>query len=63
MLQSAGVCTLVDVRRFPGSRYNPRFNWTALAAPLSDAGIAYEHAVEPGGRLSGEPGEERFGCL
>ena len=63
MLQAAGVCTLVDVRRFPGSRYNPQFNQAALAALLSDAGIAYQHAVELGGRLSGEPGEERFGCL
>jgi uncharacterized protein (DUF488 family) len=63
MLQAAGVRTLVDVRRFPGSRYNPQFNQTALAALLSEAGIAYQHAIELGGRLSGEPGEERFGCL
>ena len=63
MLRAAGVCTLVDVRRFPGSRHNPQFNQAALAALLSDTGIAYQHAVELGGRLSGEPGEERFGCL
>jgi uncharacterized protein (DUF488 family) len=30
---------------------------------LSAAGIAYRHAVELGGRLRGEPGEERFGCI
>lgn len=63
MLRDAGVYTLVDVRRFPGSRHNPQFNQAALAALLSEAGIAYQHAVELGGRLSGEPGEERFGCL
>ena len=63
MLRDAGVCTLVDVRRFPGSRHNPQFNQAALAALLSEAEIAYQHAVELGGRLSGEPGEERFGCL
>jgi uncharacterized protein (DUF488 family) len=63
MLRAAGVCTLVDVRRFPGSRHNPQFNQAALAPLLSDAGIAYRHAVELGGRLSGEPGEERFACL
>jgi uncharacterized protein (DUF488 family) len=63
MLVRCGVRTLVDVRRFPGSRRNPQFNREQLAATLRDAGIAYRHAVELGGRLSGEPGEERFSCL
>jgi uncharacterized protein (DUF488 family) len=63
LLQSAGVETLVDVRRFPGSRRNPQFNQARLAATLDDAGIAYLHAVELGGRLTGEPGEERFTCI
>jgi uncharacterized protein (DUF488 family) len=62
-LLEAGVETLVDVRRFPGSRRNPQFGREALAATLGDAGIAYRHAVELGGRLSGEPGAERFGCI
>lgn len=62
-LDRAGVETLVDVRRFPGSRRNPQFNRDALAATLEEAGIGYGHAVELGGRLSGEPGEERFGCI
>jgi uncharacterized protein (DUF488 family) len=62
-LREAGVQTLVDVRRFPGSRRNPQFNREALAASLAEAGIAYRHAVDLGGRRSGEPGEERFGCL
>ncbi len=63
VLREAGVCTLVDVRRFPGSRHNPQFNEPALAAVLQDHGIAYRHAVELGGRRAGEPGEDRFGCL
>jgi uncharacterized protein (DUF488 family) len=63
VLREAGVRTLVDVRRFPGSRHNPQFNKLALEAALEDGGIAYRHAVELGGRLAGEPGEERFGCL
>jgi uncharacterized protein (DUF488 family) len=63
LLGEAGVRTLVDVRRFPGSRRNPQFNREALAASLAEAGIAYRHAVELGGRRSGEPGEERFSCL
>ncbi|HZC29236.1 MAG TPA: DUF488 domain-containing protein [Gaiellaceae bacterium] len=62
-LRGARVRTLVDVRRFPSSRRNPQFNAAALAEALPAAGIAYRHAVELGGRRSGEPGEERFGCL
>ena len=63
VVREAGVCTLVDVRRFPGSRHNPQFNGAFLAAVLEEGGIAYRHAVELGGRLAGEPGEDRFGCL
>ena len=62
-LVEAGVRTLVDVRRFPGSRRNPQFNQAPLAAALEPARIAYRHAVELGGRLSGERGEERFTCI
>ena len=62
-LEEAGVQTLVDVRRFPGSRRNPRFNQGPLNETLREAGIAYRHAVELGGRLRGEPGEERFPCI
>ena len=63
VLREAGVRTLVDVRRFPGSRHNPQFNKPALEAVLKDGGIAYRHAVGLGGRLAGEAGEESFGCL
>jgi uncharacterized protein (DUF488 family) len=62
-LVDAAVETLVDVRRFPGSRRNPQFNQKPLAEGLAAAAIEYRHAVELGGRLSGEPGEERFGCI
>lgn len=62
-LRQAGAQTLVDVRRFPGSKRNPQFNQPALARTLADAGIAYRHAVELGGRRRGEPGEERFHCI
>jgi uncharacterized protein (DUF488 family) len=63
MLERAGVRTLVDVRRYPGSRRNPQFNRAALEASLAAAGIAYRHAEALGGRLRGEPGEERFRCI
>ena len=63
MLQRAGVETIVDVRRYPGSRRNPQFNKGALAESAAAAGMRYVHAGALGGRLSGEPGEERFACI
>jgi uncharacterized protein (DUF488 family) len=63
LLTGAGVQTLVDVRRFPGSRRNPQFSRGTLEAALAEAGIAYRHAVDLGGRLADEPGEERFECI
>jgi uncharacterized protein (DUF488 family) len=62
-LRDADVETLVDVRRFPGSRRNPQFNQAPLREAVESAGVAYRHAVELGGRLSAEPGEDAFGCL
>ncbi|HSC51267.1 MAG TPA: DUF488 domain-containing protein [Gaiellaceae bacterium] len=62
-LVEAGVKTLVDVRRFPGSRRNPQFGQAPVVDVLGPAGIEYRHAVELGGRLRGEPGEERFPCI
>ncbi len=62
-LTEAEVRTLVDVRRFPGSRRNPHYNQKPLGDALESAGIAYRHAVDLGGRLSGEPGENRFACI
>src|SRR5438093_10994784 len=63
LLAGASVQTLVDVRRFPGSRRNPQFNQAPLQGALAEAGIGYRHAVKLGGRLSHEPGEERFDCI
>jgi uncharacterized protein (DUF488 family) len=63
VLGEAGARTLVDVRRYPSSRRHPQFNQAPLAASLEDAAVAYSHAVELGGRRSGEPGEERFSCI
>jgi uncharacterized protein (DUF488 family) len=63
MLLGTNVKTLVDVRRFPSSRRHPQFNAEALAASLAGVEIGYVHAVELGGRRSGEAGEERFACI
>ena len=62
-LHQAGIETLVDVRRFPGSRRNPQFDQVALAEELDRAAIAYLHLPDLGGRRSGVPGEEQFACL
>ena len=63
MLERARIQTLLDVRRYPGSRRNPQYNRGALERALGEAGIAYRHVEALGGRLQGELGEERFACI
>jgi uncharacterized protein (DUF488 family) len=55
LLRENGVRTLVDVRRFPGSRRYPQFGRDALAETLAGAGIEYRHAPELGGRREPRP--------
>jgi uncharacterized protein (DUF488 family) len=55
LLQENGVASLVDVRRFPGSRQNPQFNREALQASLDAERIAYRHAPDLGGRRGVDP--------
>lgn len=50
LLVRNGVRTLVDVRRYPGSRRHPQFNREALEVTLWEAGIAYRHEADLGGR-------------
>ncbi|WP_327001106.1 DUF488 domain-containing protein [Dactylosporangium sp. NBC_01737] len=51
ILAGAGVDTLVDVRRFPGSRRHPQFGRDALAAAVTGAGLTYTWQGETlGGR-------------
>ena len=59
-LVEAGARTLVDVRRFPGSRRHPQFGREAVAATVREAGIEYLHAEALGGRRRGG---DRFSCL
>ncbi|HKV09533.1 MAG TPA: DUF488 domain-containing protein [Thermoanaerobaculia bacterium] len=54
-LTKHGVQTLVDVRRYPGSRRHPQFSRDALAASLAGAGIAYVHEPDLGGRRAARP--------
>ena len=49
-LVGAGVGSLVDIRRFPGSRNNPDVARDALARWLPEAGIGYRWDERLGGR-------------
>ncbi|MDP9459852.1 MAG: DUF488 domain-containing protein [Actinomycetota bacterium] len=49
-LTAAGVGSLVDIRRFPGSRTNPDVGREALAGWLPAAGIDYRWDERLGGR-------------
>jgi uncharacterized protein (DUF488 family) len=49
-LRDARIESLVDVRRFPGSRRNPQFGSAALSETLRSIGVAYRHAEDLGGR-------------
>lgn len=55
MLKSFDLQTLVDVRSFPGSRRHPQFNKDRLRQSLTEAGIAYMHMPELGGRRRAKP--------
>jgi uncharacterized protein (DUF488 family) len=55
LLAEHRIETLVDVRRFPGSRRHPQFSRDALAASLAAAGIDYRHEADLGGRRAARP--------
>lgn len=50
VLADALIGTVVDVRRFPGSRRHPHFAGDALACKLPRAGVAYVPMPALGGR-------------
>lgn len=52
LLYEHAVTSVVDVRRFPGSRRHPQFSQEALRATLTSSGVGYLHKVELGGRRS-----------
>lgn len=56
LVQQAGVESLVDVRRHPGSARNPQFGRDPLQRSLEDAGIAYRWDERLGGRRRGVEG-------
>lgn len=56
LLTDAGVDTVVDVRRFPGSRRHPHFGGEAMTAWLGEHGVTYRWLERLGGRRTGVEG-------
>jgi uncharacterized protein (DUF488 family) len=57
VVREASVTTLVDIRRFPGSRRHPQFGLDAFAAAVRGQGIGYEWQGEAlGGRRAARAG-------
>jgi uncharacterized protein (DUF488 family) len=50
LLHEEGIETLVDVRRFAGSRRNPQFSGESMARTLPAAGVEYVAMPDLGGR-------------
>ena len=50
VVRGAGLETIVDVRRFPGSRRNPQFALEQLAICLPEHGVEYRWLSSLGGR-------------
>jgi uncharacterized protein (DUF488 family) len=61
LLRGAGVQTIADVRRFPGSRRHPHFSADALDQALRGLGVEYVHLPELGGRRSVAPNSPNAG--
>jgi uncharacterized protein (DUF488 family) len=55
LLEEFEATTVVDVRRFPGSRRYPHFGGPALACSLAGVGIGYAHEPDLGGRRDPSP--------
>jgi uncharacterized protein (DUF488 family) len=55
LLAEFEATTLVDVRRFPGSRRYPHFGGPVLARSLAGVGMGYTHEPDLGGRRDPSP--------
>lgn len=61
LLRQAAIATVVDVRRFPGSRRHPHFGAEAMRQWLPQAGIAYRWEERLGGRRRRRPDSVNVG--
>jgi uncharacterized protein (DUF488 family) len=55
LVRGAGISTVMDVRRFPGSRHNAQFAHDEMARWLPTAGIDYQWVPALGGRRKASP--------
>lgn len=55
LLRESAIETLVDVRRFAGSRHNPQYSPDVMAPALTQAGIRYWPLPALGGRRDPQP--------
>jgi uncharacterized protein (DUF488 family) len=60
-LKSFNIQTLIDIRRFPGSRKFPHFNQENLKTELLKEGINYIHEESLGGRRKPRPDSSNTG--
>ncbi|HEV7178784.1 MAG TPA: DUF488 domain-containing protein [Candidatus Baltobacteraceae bacterium] len=60
-LRASDIHSLVDVRRYAGSRHNPQYGSNALAESLGAVGITYRNDVQLGGRRKPSPDSENTG--
>ncbi|HLU32058.1 MAG TPA: DUF488 domain-containing protein [Acidimicrobiia bacterium] len=61
LLRDAGVTTLVDIRRYPGSRRHPQFNQGEMEKWLPANGVEYRWSEALGGRRQGAPDSRNVG--
>ena len=61
ILRSASIASVVDVRRFPGSRRHPHFGSAAMANWLAADGIGYRWLPSLGGRRRTGPVSRHVG--
>jgi uncharacterized protein (DUF488 family) len=61
LVSAGGIGTVVDVRRFPGSRRHPHFGSDEMARWLAAAGLAYRWLPSLGGRRKPVPGSPNVG--
>jgi uncharacterized protein (DUF488 family) len=61
LIQSHGICRVIDVRRFPRSAANPQFNIETLPDALATAGIGYLSLPGLGGRRQRRPDSPNTG--
>jgi uncharacterized protein (DUF488 family) len=61
LVQSAGIETIVDVRRYPGSRRHPQFRRDDMREWLAAAGVAYRWDERLGGRRRTAPDSPHVG--